>query len=95
MSSYQDWLALQKESRRLAEGPCVYVVVRYCGYDKDDYLFAYLDRDDAETKCAEINGVPYDRNDPGDFRVFAIPIASLPQRRSAAGADLRSGMTAA
>ena len=75
MSSYQDWLALQKESRRLEkEGRCVYVVVRYCGYDKDDYLFAYLDRDDAETRCAEINGAPYDRNDPEDFRVFTIPM---------------------
>ena len=71
----QDWLVLQKESRRLEkEGPCVYVVVRYCGWDKDDYLFAYLDRDDAETKCGDINGEPYDRDEPGDFRVFTIPL---------------------
>ena len=76
--NFSVWQALRSQSHRLTKtGLNVFVVVRYCGYDKDDYLFAYMERRDAEDHCSQLNGKPYDADYPDDFRVFSIPLVGL------------------
>lgn len=65
---------VRRESREALVGQCVYVVGLYGGWDKDDYLFAYLQLREAEEHCERLNGEPYDPENLQDYRVFPIPL---------------------
>jgi len=55
----------------------VFVVVRKHGWDKDEYIAAYLERPPAEEHRDQLNGPPDDDWDPqfdGDHAVWTIPL---------------------
>jgi hypothetical protein len=51
----------------------VYVVVKYGGWDKDEYIHAYLSRSKAEQHRDALNGEPYEEDGIQPHRVWTIP----------------------
>ncbi len=66
----------RNEMQALREDPLsevVYVVVSYGGWDKDEYIHAYLSRSKAEEHRDLLNGEPYEEDGIQRHRVWTIP----------------------